>query len=348
MPSSPAEQTAMQFINNMRGIAILLIIVDHSMIGPPANSGLLVLLDYLLGNGTIVFVFIAGYLFTRTTDNFRYVPYLRNKALTVVLPYLVTAFPVTVGFVAGWAPSHRWMDLDWYYSLDYVSRYVYITITGGALGPLWFIPMIVLFYGASPVFNALKKSPLLVPVFLLALVAASLIGRSSHNANTFQSFVVYAPAFLLGMVASRHEDVLSPAVPRALWLLAGYVAVEIALFPALLSLPTGIADRIGMLLNLPLAVLLMLVCKSALNRRITVLDMFARLSFFLYFIHGYFTGIMRNVVRAVFGARPMIDNPILDLSAIVLASFIVISASLTVFVALKYVTKDRSRYLIGA
>lgn len=337
----------MQYINNMRGIAILMIIASHAMMAPGAAGGITPFLSYLVGNGTIVFVFIAGYLFPKTTGAFRYGPYLANKAKTIVLPYLVTSFPVTIGYLAGWAPSHRFMDLDWYYSLDLVSRYLFITVTGGALGPLWFIPMIVLFYVASPVFNLLKTSPLLLPMFVVTLFAACLIGRSS-SANALQNFVYFAPAYVLGMIVSRCEDWLAPVVPYAPWLLIGYVAIESALFQAFFTEPESFTNAAVLLLNLPLSVLLMLWCRQGLNRRIPALGMFARLSLFLYFIHGYFAGIMRTTITAVVGTVPVINNPFLDLAAIALATFIIISASLTVFVALKLITRDKSRFLIGA
>ena len=339
----------MQYINNMRGIAILMIIVAHSMLATGKVGGAAVYVDFIAGNGTIVFMFISGFLFARTSEDLDYFPFLRNKALTVVLPYLVTSLPITLAFVFEIGTRHRWIDMDWYFSLNLVERYLFMVVTGAQLGPLWFIPMIVLIYLAAPVFAFLQRSPLLVPVFVATLVIAYVLKRAPHNANTFHSFAYYLPVYLLGIMACRYEKLGDRLVPLAVPLLGLYLLFETVLFALVFSAPDQrITSSPALLLNIPLTVLIMLACKQALSRKNIVLDLFARLSFFIYFVHGYFTGVLRNILKLILGPDIAIPNPVFDVAAIAGTALFAIVASLTLYVGLKYVTKDKSRYLIGA
>lgn len=338
----------MQYLNNMRALAILMIILAHAMLAHGHAGGAAPFVDYLVGNGTMVFVYIAGFLFVKTTAGFRYLPYLRNKALTVVLPYLVTSLPITMAFVLGFATRHRWLDMDWFLSLGPVERFFVVTATGAQLGPLWFVPMIVLFYLASPAFVRLSSLRLLVPAFLTSLIVACLVGRAAHNANPLQNFVYYLPCFVLGLTMCRAEPLwrrwLPWAVPALLVAFAAYVGLYGVVFSA--ARPPTPPEILP--LTLPLIVLTTLVAAGKFNERIPVLDMLARLSFYIYFVHGYFSGLARIVLRAVLGPDIAFANPVADLAAIATVAALTLLSSLGLFVALKLLLGDRSRFLIGA
>lgn len=338
----------MQYINNLRAIAIMMIIFTHSLWALPGVGDAIPLLDFLVGNGTIVFIYIAGYLFYQTTDDFHYIPFLKNKLLTVVLPYLIVSLPATLLYVLELKTYHRWLDMDWYFSLGYIQRYLYMAIMGASLGPLWFIPMIVLFYIASPVFLPLKQSRLLIPIFLVALAVAYMTGRPEGNNNPFHSCLFYLAPYLLGMIVARNEAKLQPFLSMSLPVLIGYIGFQIVVFLIVFHKSREATDSIAMLFYIPLVLLMTMACKNVLNRKIPILDMFARLSFFLFFIHGYFAGFARLVLRITFGENVAIANPIMEFFVAVFLSLLITFMCLLFYVVLKYITKSRSRYLIGA
>ena len=62
----------MQFINNLRGLAILMIISGHSISTLPDKGAFINMINNVVGNGTILFIVIAGYLFAETAVGFHY------------------------------------------------------------------------------------------------------------------------------------------------------------------------------------------------------------------------------------------------------------------------------------
>jgi surface polysaccharide O-acyltransferase-like enzyme len=336
-----------QFINNMRGIAILIIVYTHAIWAMPAPGKATPFLDYIVGNGTLVFIFIAGYLFSQTTDRFQYVPYLVNKIKTVLIPYLVVSLPASLLYVFHIKTTHQWIDMDWFFTaLNPIERYLYLVATGAQLGPLWFVPMIVIFYIASPIFAYLKNSNFIFPLVVITLVIAYVAGRPVGNSNPFQSFLFFTPFYLLGMIAFRMNDQLMSLQRYIDPVAILYAVFIVALYFLFFSPPAESTDSDQLLIYLPLIPIATVFCRKHLNRRIPVLDMFGRLSFFIFFIHGYFAGAILTVTRRLFGEQGLQNAPV---------EFIVITGifcvmtflSLATYVVLKYFLKDRSRYVIG-
>jgi surface polysaccharide O-acyltransferase-like enzyme len=337
----------MQFINNMRGIAILMIIYTHAIWSLPAPGGAAPLLDYLVGNGTIVFIFIAGYLFNQTTEQFNYLQYLRNKLLTVVLPYLIISTPASLLYILRIKTTHQWIDMNWFYGdLNAVGQYLYLSAMGAQLGPLWFVPMIVIFYVVSPIFLWFKNSNLIFPAILVTLALAVYAGRPEGNSDPLHSFVFYVPVYLLGIAAFRFSKQLMAFRPYVGAAFIAFAILDVALYFTFFAPPSEATDSVELLIYIPLVMLMMISCKQYLDRRIPILDMFGRLSFFLFFIHGYFAGFSRHASRVLLNGDA-IRNPAYELAVITAIFVLIVFLSLAAYVALKFVLRDKSRFVIG-
>lgn len=337
----------MQFINNLRGVAILLIVFTHAISAVPQPGDVGYFLDYVLGNGTVVFMFIAGYLFSSTLDGYEYGPYLKNKFLSVILPYIFIATPAILTYLVGIKNGHGWIDLEWLrHNFNPVVQYFYILAMGAALGPLWFIPMVVLYFIASPAFKFITRSNLLIPAILLTTIIAFIVGRPPGNSNPLQSFVFYLPSYLLGIASHVHLQTLLKLKPISGWLLAGYLAIYIIFYFTVYDTTMVDGATSTMLFYLPLTVLLTVFFAQYLDRRNAILDMFARLSFFIFFIHGYFSALERAVLRRA-GLITAIENPFIEVIVIIATFLAIIVMSLAVYVVLKLITRDKSRYIIG-
>ncbi len=336
-----------QFINNMRGIAILIIVYTHAIWAMPAPGEATAFLDYAVGNGTLIFIFIAGYLFSKTTDRFRYVSYLENKIKNVLVPYLIVSLPASLLYVFHIKTTHQWLDMDWFYTnLNLLERYLYLAATGAQLGPLWFVPMIVVFYLVSPVFAYLRNSNLIFPLVFIALVIAYLAGRPVGNSNPFQSFLFFTPFYLLGMIAFRFNDQLMSLERHANPLAVGYAIFFITLYFIFFRPPAASTDSDQLLIYLPLILILTVFCKKHLNRRVPILDMFGRLSFYIFFVHGYFAAAMLVVTRRLFGEQGL-HLAFAEVLVITTIFCAITFMSLATYVVLKYLLKDKSRYIIG-
>lgn len=332
----------MQFINNLRALAILLIVLSHafSALGTPVNAALTI--SDVVSKGTFIFVFIAGYLFEKQTTAFDFVAYLRNKLKNVVLPYLVVSLPALMIYAFGFKHSHVWLDVDWLLQKPLLFRFVYLLATGAHLGPLWFIPMICLFYLLAPVFARLPNQSVRVGFFAVALIASIVIGRSPGNENILQNAVYFLPAYLLGMIAAVDESIFRRFAPVAPYLLVAAIAAALAYYA------TG--DDISQLES-PIGLVLALILVSVFSTRMTkfnpVLDVIARLSFFIFFVHGYPVSVFRGL-DARFNLSGHFPNLPFQLTEVALIWAITCVTCIALFIIVKLCVGSRSRVLVGA
>src|SRR5688572_27982578 len=88
------------YIHNQRGLAILFSVGVHVRgyrwdwePGDLAYDFFVALFD----NGTVLFVFIAGFLFRHLThDRFDFKDYIKQKTKVVILPYIIVSLPILI------------------------------------------------------------------------------------------------------------------------------------------------------------------------------------------------------------------------------------------------------------
>jgi len=99
--------------------------------------------------------------------------------------------------------------------------------------------------------------------------------------------------------------------------------------------------RLDLLFQLSMITVLFGVFFRYLNFRQNILNMLARLSFYIFFCHGYVLFVLRNI-----GARFEDSiNPVLLASLYCLSVFIIL---IIVYVVLVMLFGNRTRYLVGA
>ena len=89
----PKKTKILNYINVFRGLAILLIIMGHTMQFGENNSLAHIINCEMICGGTALFIFISGFLFEHLSYKFEYKNYLSKKWTNVVMPYLITAIP---------------------------------------------------------------------------------------------------------------------------------------------------------------------------------------------------------------------------------------------------------------
>jgi hypothetical protein len=223
------------YVHSFRAIAILIIVGGHAIATfdwaaePRTEAALLDLLD----NGTVLFVFVAGFLFAHLSDRFRYLPYLGKRFVNVILPYLFLSVPAVLYDVV-----HRDAAAKYPTELGGTSRIyqaVWFLVKGSVVinYALWFIPMITLYYLASPLFVQVVRRPRLYAVIPVLLGLSLLIHRNSEL-DTFGMAVYYLSAYLTGMWACHARARLETFLLRWWpWLLGAFgvlVLLQITLF----------------------------------------------------------------------------------------------------------------------
>lgn len=326
----------MQHLNNYRGLAISLVIASHAAATlPDPHPSSVSFFSPLFGCGTILFILAAGYFFTTLSATDSYTSYLKSKIKNVIAPYIILSMPAALIYITGLKTHHDWLDLQWLSSLPTLEAYLYLMITGAQLGPLWFIPMVIIFYILCPVWQLLIKKSLLLPAIFLALIAATAAGRPMHNENSLQSAIFFLPAYLTGMLIpslgiEKHKEIPSKALlvgTLLALLLNGWLNAKASVLTPVLSLAFAIA--------------MLLFTSQHLTKKIKILDLMARLSFFLFFVHGYFIAAFRIKLH---------ERQITTMAwpTIAAVSIITILLSLALYIPLKAALKDRSKFVLAA
>lgn len=326
----------MQFVNNFRGIAILLVILIHAVsIVERGDSTVLFLLNNILKNCTVLFVVVAGYLFSFQVVGFNYKRFLTSKITTVVIPYIVISVPAILLYIFNLKSNHHWINMEWFSEQNALYQYIYFMVTGAHLGPLWFIPMILIMYLFSPVIILLKNNNWLSLGFFISLIPAFYWGRPELNENVIQAFIYFLPAYLLG--------VLIQGVPCIYKITNKFSALILIMFLGLYSIIGNyiqIDSSTDLLFKLFLAISVLSFCSYYLTAKNKILDMFARLSFFLFFIHGYFAGFFRVI-------NNRINVTGYEFIYVIGVFFMIVISCLFAFVLIKLIFEHKSKKWIG-
>lgn len=176
--------------DNFRAIAIVFVVLSHLTL---TNN----YLTFFLIDATTWFLFISGYLLFQieSKKKFSYSQYLKKKIKFVIAPYLVfSTFCILIGI---YFKQNEILDLS-------IQNYIaWSLIVGGAINfPMWFIPMIALFFIFSPIFIGITKQKTLI-IFLITLIGIILSiysSRPANNQNPLFSFFHFFGFYVLGIL----------------------------------------------------------------------------------------------------------------------------------------------------
>lgn len=332
----------LNYMNNFRGVAILFIVAVHvlhklrTVFGWDNSDASYAIVSAVVSNGTVLFVFISGFLFQHLSARFRYGAYLNTKWRNIILPYLIVSIPAIAVHLSGTSSLP-----NPYAGYAPVAQVLLFYATGLHLLPLWFIPMLVLFYLLSPVLVRFDRARWPYWLLLPLLAIATVTPRPFDNIPV--AFVHYFPVYVFGMFCSRYrQEVLTVA--------ARYLPALIALFVGLVALDAWIsfgAERVIATNSLTLwdklilAVVLMYLLyryDGMVKQRFGVL---AATSFGIYFVHQYLIEIAsRFLPTEVAGHASRIAAFILLTAAVTAISVLLLQSA-------KRIVGVRSRMLVG-
>lgn len=303
-------------------------------------------------NGTVAFVFVAGFLFQYLMGRFRYPTYLMTKLRFVILPYVIVSLPYVFlqkarhfGIFADWFPRGGHGDVM-HAALQFLN--------GNQMPiPLWFIPMIAVYYLLAPVFVAIDRHPKWYWVVPPLLVVASFSHRPQHQTNLNQSTLYFMPVYLSGMLVSHYREQTLDWVRKLRWplllLAAACVAFEVAFrdrtgaieSATMFSTERGVFD-----VNLYSKLIVSLVLLEALRRAPGWLHRLANrpaeMSFGIFFVHYYFIYFARDL-RVKWGSAPWAGG-ILNLC---LYTGVLVLLSMAFVSLVRLLLGVRSRYVVG-
>jgi peptidoglycan/LPS O-acetylase OafA/YrhL len=346
--ASPKTVERIGAIHLFRGLAILQVACLHAthalylrgLAGSvPERSPLYIAFDVALHDSTIYFAVISGFLYAHLFVHRSYGPFLRSRLQQVALPYLVITVALTV-------PQHG------AFSPALVSEIGHNLLSGDAWNTLWYIPVILLLYAASPLLHALVAGRAGRIAGIALLLAPLLMSRTGTDL-TMQSLVYFAGAYAAGMALRLSPQGWEQAIVRLTPWAAPIAALSslalCAAYAASIDMagPISIRETLFYVQKLSLTCLFLAIAlRWALRPAImrdAVLGVLASAAFGIYFLHG---PIMRLIAKLVGAHLP--GGEIAAAAAILLILVLGVLGSLAIIRLLQMLLGRRSRWVVGA
>lgn len=342
-PTRVPKATFEHDVHLFRGVAMILIVLLHSV--PSFNWSEQPLteavLNALLNQSSMFFFFISGYLFYHLSPKFEYSTYLRRKAATILVPYLVVSVPALLVSLFIIPQVGMW---DWFYELPVWQQTILFLLTGKHLAPLWFVPTIILFYIAAPLFvrwGASRNSYWLLPPLLLL---AALIGPDGPT-GPLQKAAYLLPAYASGIFISRYRAEVAAATRRYLHFIAMALCILVLLLIAEVEGPLDLL----ILFKLISCPVILLALKKFGTHAPSWASVVASLSFGIYFVHGYVISGFRLLYTLTGGQSWEGNSNLFDPSLMGLGihAAVVLMVSSAIVLMIKKVFRQRSRQIVG-
>ena len=345
MTSSVNQQKheKLNYINVFRAIAILLIVAGHTIQSEHAIWK--PIFKTMLQDGTVLFVFISGFLFQYLSDSFSYPKYLKKKFFNIVCPYLFTSI-LGILLLFCFPAFNRFNGVN---KLLQIPMFLTTGIFHNL--PTWYIPMTCVFFLFAPVLLWAEKKKIFNGKSLLFCILSVLVlipfclPRYAPSAfvqpTPWQTYWVavegnilrtglFFPVYILGMFVAAHRDKIDKlycarGILWGLFLLTcaiDFWVIYQGILPGRLLAPKMILTFLvlGYLKHYDNA----LLSRKRLNGW---LDTVAAYSFAIFFLHHYILRVQKFAVdfiakHGVPGVEFWLGNPLSKFVVAFIGSFL--------------------------
>ena len=296
------KKSFLNYINVFRGLAILLIIAGHTMQFGESSTLIHKINCEIVCGGTALFIFISGFLFQHLSSKFEYKTYLQKKWTNVVMPYFLTSI---IGILFCFIYPRTYGN-----SFDGLNPLLQIPMflsTGRIHNtPTWFIPMIVLFFFCSWLLLKLERNGHLYKYLPLMFVITLVYPRVDVDYNSimnlsytqkylaclgyvFNGFIHFFSLYVFGMFCSKYKEVIDNFYQNRIiiWILM-LITAGLNVYLSYKCVYSSFTLSKTFLTMLVLGYLKYydnwIMAKPLLNK---TLDIIAKYSFGLFFVHWY-------------------------------------------------------------
>lgn len=344
-PKKPTK--FLRYIHNFRGFAIAIIVANHAItyLQLSSNGEINQTTRILVSNGTVFFVFIAGFLFQFLSLKYEYKTYLSKKIQYVLLPYLFISIPAITLCILG----KGIIAPEWFSSLfsrwSIPAQILMYLLTGAHLTPFWFIPMISIFYIISPVLLWVDRHPKAYWILPTLLTITAIVPRPEYNNNPMQAFVHFLSVYMLGMFYSHFEEkIFSFVQKRWLWLLAIFVLLTV--IEIIFIQRFSAVNTLSKLILCILIIYFLRLNESHLPKLFhQSMGILAELSFGIYFIHDYFMFSYSMIFNSLRINLFWLQQP--NLLNYSLSFFFALGGSVISLLLIRRILGKKSRYFVG-
>ena len=331
----PKKTKILNYINVFRGLAILLIIMGHTMqFGDPSTLSNIINCEMICG-GTALFIFISGFLFQHLAYKFEYKNYLSKKWTNVVMPYLITAIPGIL-FCIFCPIAYK----NAFYGLSlYIQIPALLTIGRVHNIPTWFIPMIIIFFIFSALFLFLEKKNILYKLLPLLLLLTLFLPRgvaeyeSTLGLSYAAKYIVYVKyilcnfvhflsLYVFGMYCSANKPIMDKFYDKRFWIWAAMLITAGLDIWAMYKFQYSNYTVSKIFLTMIVLAYLKHYDEFILSHKKTnkTLDFIAKYSFGLFFVHWYWFFIYNQIFHLP-TVMPMFNGSYLQTFGAILLRF---------------------------
>lgn len=329
----------LNYINRFRGLAIIFVVVSHCIRLCDWQDHIFMekmILNFFI-EGTTLFVFISGYLLEHLKSKFQLIKFYKAKIKNVILPYILISIPAILLYVLKIKTEHEWILTNDFKSSTMLFQVFKFYLTGAHLGPLWYIPMACLLFLISPFLLKIIDTRYKYIALIFFLFISLYYPKPYLNTNAFIAFMHYIFMYFLGMLFSNKKERINRVLAENKSVILLSILCVVFFILMAFKVPYSMFIQKKVLCVLILSVFLMYEEYQGFK----FLDNLAKVSFGVYFIHGYIIGAMVIIFKKM--------N--LTLSGAVYfipISIAVIAISQVLIMLCKKVFKGYSRYIIGS
>lgn len=345
-----------------RGVTILFIVIGHcyGIAGWKIQYFWERVLANLLSGGTILFVFISGFLFhhvfyPRFQKGNYYLKFLKNKFFNVYLPYLILSFlPVCLALYT------KKPYTSFYFGpentlYDQIIRPALMYYWYGGVMVYWYIPFIMTMFIISPVFLWFTEQKLgrQVAIILLTSLVSMLVHRPVNNWFAVQSVIYFSPIYMFGILCSMNKEWMYTKLwGKDVYLLL--IIILLAVLQAVFYKYSGNPQKwplqfrgldISFVQKMLFCVFFMVFLHRFEHKDIRVLRQLAVSSFSIYFLHGWFIYII-GMIKKYWVPQEVLTS-FQGLLFLPLFSALVVWLSYGLALQVKKVWPTKSRMIVG-
>jgi len=346
-----------------RAIAIIFIVAGHTISGNTESASLLInVLERLVTGGSALFVFISGFFFHHIFyKNFNFKIFMIKKIQNVFVPYLILTIIIFILYLIIHVNGYSHFDntnivyrqmanlTSWF---DTAKLFIWSILVGKISAPYWYVPFIIIMFLLSPLFVyyiKLSKS-LRISIFIITLLIAAFVHRPFNNLNPLQAVIYYLPIYLLGILSSMHRIELTNALKSKkllLFLLIILLSVIEIKLPIIKNSFNQINNKqyamfeVLILQKVFLCFFILALLNYLEKVEIKTLKLISAASFAIFFLHyGVFKVLEKLGIFNIFNFLP-------NLMIWLLKIIIVMTATMMLAYLIKFIFKNKSKYLIG-
>ena len=352
----------LNYINIFRGIAIIFIVLGHTI--DISNPFIKRIFMELFAHGTIMFLFISGFLFEYLSKEFKYQLYLKKKFFNVILPYVIISIPGII---------YCFLHTNIFSVYTPISQIILYLITGIIHNPpTWYIPLIAVYFVISKNLMFLKTKNILYKFLPLLALFTLFIQRPqygdsiSSDMTIFYKYFIYIYillliivtlhflfVYVLGMYYSSNKNKIKFLYRNRSWLwILMFVACLIDIYIMKFNLPQN-GDISKIFFTLLLLAYLKHYDKKILKHKIIneIFNKIAKYSFGIFFTHWYilmcFNKLFANPYKEIISLNTFLGN----ISFMLFKFAIVFLLSFCICYIIKFVLNKlgfyKTRFVIG-